>query len=87
MSVSKVLVPSSRTAPSGSVAFGEGAAAVVNSFRRLRVGLAQHRAERARARAAARDRAAVIALARRYQSSQPSFAKDLYAAANSQDRE
>lgn len=82
MSVSKVLVPASRAVPAGSLAFGAGAAGVVNAFRRLLDGFAAHRAERARARDRARDRNAVIAMARRHESMQPSFAQDLYAAAN-----
>ena len=81
MSVSKVLVPPVRTAPFGAETLGHSAGAAFNAARRLIEGMAAHRAAAAAKRREARDRAALIALARSYQGSQPSFAKDLYAAA------
>lgn len=81
MSVSKVLVPPVRTTTVGAETLGHAAGAAFNAARRLVEGVAAHRGLAVARRKEARDRAALIALARTYQGSQPSFAKDLYAAA------
>jgi len=89
MSVQKinVLVPPLRPVPPGAAWAAEAIAWVFGTDPRrpsLQHWLAAARARRLADRAdrrAARDRQDVIALARRYESSQPEFAKDLFAAA------
>jgi len=83
-----VLVPASRSEPRGAILAGVVFDALLGAEARLRTRLAAwraaSRARRARACAArddARARAKLIALAHHYESSQPEFAKDLFAAA------
>ena len=83
-----VLVPPLRPEPRGAVLVGAAVDLLLAAEVRLRVWLVARleirRARRARVRAVhrdARDRAELIALAQRYESSQPEFAKDLFAAA------
>ena len=91
MSVQKVsvLVPPLRPVPRGALWVGDGVAWLADGAGRIRsavaAGLTAIRARRAAARAARRtacERAELIALASRYEGSQPEFAKDLFAAAN-----
>jgi hypothetical protein len=97
MSMQKVsvMVPPLRPVPPGAVWVGQLAAWLVGAGdARVRSGLpVWFEAVRARievgraARSEARGRADLIALARRYQATQPEFAKDLFAAAsNDRDR-
>ena len=90
MSMQKVsvLVPPMRQMPRGAVLVGFVVDAVLGAERRLRKSVeawrAAARSRRAIARVArrdARDRAQLTALAHRFESSQPEFAKDLFAAA------
>ena len=90
MSVQKinVLVPPLRPVPPGAAWAAEAIAWVFGTDPRrpslqhwLAAARVRRLADRA-ARRAARDRQDLIALARRYESSQPEFAKDLFAAAN-----
>jgi hypothetical protein len=93
MSVQKVntLIPALQHAPRGalwaadviaSLYFGTGrVVAAVSAF--LKATDASVVAARA-ARRAARDRDELMTLARRYQATQPEFAKDLFAAANNE---
>ena len=82
-----VLVPPLRGVPPGAAWAAQAVAWVFGTDPRrpsLQHWLAAARVRRLADRAdrrAARDRQDVIALARRYESSQPEFAKDLYAAA------
>jgi hypothetical protein len=94
MSMQKILVmvPPRRAVPRGAVWFG-AAAGLFAGHARVRSGMAAWleaaRAKREVDRAArrhARQRSELIALARRYQATQPEFAKDLFAAA-SNDRD
>jgi len=83
-----VLVPPLRGVPPGAAWAAQAVAWVFGTDPRrpsLQHWLAAARVRRLADRAdrrAARDRQDVIALARRYESSQPEFAKDLFAAAN-----
>jgi hypothetical protein len=84
-----VMVPPLRTVPRGAVWFGDAVSWLYGGGPRVRTGLSTWietvSARVAVARAAHRtasSRAALIALATRYQSTQPEFAKDLFAAAN-----
>jgi len=95
MSMQKVsvMVPPLRPAPRGAVWFGNAVAWLFGRDPRVRSGFpARFKAVRARievgraARLEARSRAELLALAARYQSSQPEFAKDLFAAANNDRR-
>ena len=90
MSMQKVsvLVPGLTPEPRGAVLAGAVVDAFLGAEARLRAWLAAwhalRRVRRASARAGrrdARDRAALVALAHRFESSQPEFAKDLFAAA------
>ncbi len=88
MSVQNVLVPPLRPEPRGAGWLGNVVSWLLSGDERVRVGVpAWLEAMRARsavgraARREARSRSEVMALARRYASSQPEFAKDLYAAA------
>jgi uncharacterized protein YjiS (DUF1127 family) len=83
-----VLVPPSRPVPAGAVLAAAGAIALLRSAARLASAMAGWvNAMRARGalkrvdRRAARDRDEVLAMARRYSTSQPELAKDLLAAA------
>ena len=83
-----VMVPPLRTAPPGAVWLGNAVSWLFGGDARVRSGFpAWLEAVRARvelgraARSEARSRGELLALAARYQSSQPEFAKDLYAAA------
>ena len=91
MSMQKVsvLVPPLRSVPRGAVWFGDAVVVAVRRRARIRRGFpAWLEAVRARiavgraARFEARGRAELIAHGARYQSTQPEFAKDLFAAAN-----
>jgi hypothetical protein len=91
MSMQKVsvMVPPLRAVPRGAVWFGDAVSWLFGGDPRVRSGFpAWIEAVRARievgraARHDARGRAELIALATRYQSTQPEFAKDLFAAAN-----
>jgi hypothetical protein len=91
MSMQKVsvLLPPLRQAPRGALWVGHAVGWLVGGDARLRQTLPLwFEAVRARiaidraARRQARDRAELIALASRYQATQPEFAKDLFAAAN-----
>ncbi len=95
MSMQKVsvMVPPLRAVPRGAVWVADTVALLLGvdailraaafaSARSIRTRLAAER----RARRLARDRAELLALATRYQGTQPEFAKDLFAAANN-DRE
>jgi hypothetical protein len=93
MSVQKVsvMVPPLRAVPRGAVWAGDVASWLFGGDARVRSGLpAWFEAVRAKlavdraARRDARSRADLFAMARRYQSSQPEFAKDLFAAANNE---
>ena len=95
MSVQKisVLVPPLRAVPPGAAWIATAVSWLFAGDARLASGAAASlealRARRAIDRAArhdARSRADVMALARRYESTQPGFAKDLYAAALSDRR-
>ncbi len=84
-----VMVPPLRTVPRGAVWFGDAVSWLSGGGPRVRTGLpawiAAVGARIAFARAARREaagRAELIALATRYQSTQPEFAKDLFAAAS-----
>jgi hypothetical protein len=84
-----VMVPPLRTVPRGVVWFGDAVSSLFGGAPRVRTALlAWIEAVGARiafARAARREaagRAELIALATRYQSTQPEFAKDLFAAAS-----
>jgi hypothetical protein len=87
MSMQKVLVsiPSLRPAPRGAVWIGQ-AVSWLREFHEEVQALISATAEAARQRAAedreARSRADLIEMARRYQGTQPEFAKDLFAAAS-----
>ena len=91
MSVQKisVLVPPLRVVPPAAAWAANAVAWLFGGDPRHPTGLpawfaaarSRHLAERA-ARKDARDRMALIALAQHYESSQPEFAKDLYAAAH-----
>jgi hypothetical protein len=88
-----VMVPPLRPTPRGAVWFGDAVSWLFGGDTRVRSGFpAWFEAVRARievgraARLEARSRVELLALAARYQSSQPEFAKDLFAAAN-QDRD
>ena len=88
MSVQNVLVPPLRPVPRAAAWLGNAASWLFSGDERVLVGvpawLDAMQAKSAVLRAARRDarsRAEVMALARRYASSQPEFAKDLYAAA------
>ena len=90
MSVQKVsvLVPSLRPVPPAAAWFAGAVSWLFGGDARIRTGLpAWFEAIQARlavdraARAEARSRAGLMALAHRYESTQPEFAKDLYAAA------
>jgi hypothetical protein len=83
-----VLLPPLPPEPRGAVLAAAVAGALLDAAVRLRAGWATwreaSRARRAGARTArrdARERARLIALAHHYESSQPEFAKDLFAAA------
>ncbi len=91
MSMQKVsvMVPPLRAVPRGAVWFGDAVSWLFGGDPRVRTGFpAWLEAVAARievgraARFEARSRAELIALATRYQSTQPEFAKDLFAAAN-----
>jgi len=91
MSMQKVIVmvPPLRPEPPGAVWAGQAVAWLFGGDARLRTGLpAWWEAIRARlavdraSRREARSRANLLALACRYQATQPEFAKDLFAAAN-----
>jgi hypothetical protein len=91
MSMQKVpvMVPPLRPVPRGAVRFGDAVSWLFGGDARVSSGFpAWFEAVRARievgraARSEARSRAELLALATRYQSSQPEFAKDLFAAAN-----
>jgi hypothetical protein len=84
-----VMVPPLRAVPRGAVWFGNAVSWLFGGDAHVRSGLpAWFEAVRAKLevdRAARRDtraRAELIALATRYQGTQPEFAKDLFAAAN-----
>jgi surfactin synthase thioesterase subunit len=87
MSMQKVLVsvPSLRPAPRGAVWVGQAASWLQEFHDEVRALIAAT-AEASRKRAAedreARSRAELIEMARRYQGTQPEFAKDLFAAAS-----
>lgn len=88
-----ILVSPQRLAPPGALWLAHAAAGLFGSDRHAGYGLfAWVRSVRAKAaversaRREARDRGELMALARRYQSTQPSFAKDLIAAASSERR-
>ena len=92
MSVQKVnvLVPPLRAVPPAAAWIGSVVSGLFGGDDRIRTGfpawLEAVRAKRAIERAArqdARSRMELMALARRYESTQPEFAKDLYAAARS----
>jgi hypothetical protein len=91
MSMQKVsvMVPPLRQVPPGAVWLANGVSWLFGGDARVRTGLsAWSEAVRARvavdraARRDARNRAELVALATRYQATQPEFAKDLFAAAN-----
>jgi len=82
-------VPPLRPVPPGAAPAAAVVVALLEAIDRLRSALAADfeamRARRALLRAARREvrgRADLLAMARRYASSQPEFAKDLFAAAN-----
>jgi hypothetical protein len=84
-----VMVPPLRTAPPGAVWLANAVSWLFDGGARVRSRFpAWLEAVRARieagraARTEARSRVELLALAARYQSSQPEFAKDLFAAAN-----
>ena len=89
-----VMVPPLRPVPPGALWIGQAVSSLVGGEAAVRSGLRLWldavRARRAVDRAArreARNRAQLIALACRYQATQPEFAKDLFAAAsNDRDR-
>jgi hypothetical protein len=89
MSMQKILVmvPPRRVVPRGAVWFGAAVAWLFAGHARVRSAVAAWleaaRAKRAVDRAA-RHRSELIALARRYQATQPEFAKDLFAAASNE---
>ena len=91
MSIQKVsvMVPPLRPVPRGALWVGQAVSWLVGGDARIRSGfpvwLEAVRAKLAidrRARREARSRSDLIALACRYQATQPEFAKDLFAAAN-----
>jgi len=91
MSMQKVsvMVPPVRPVPRGALWLGDAVSWLFGGDARVRSGFpAWIEAVRARldvaraARAEARSRVELIALATRYQATQPEFAKDLFAAAN-----
>ena len=91
MFVQKVNVPPLRPPPQRAVDLGAAAAllfrVVQAGARALASAIARQRAAQAARRAAmhdAEERSAVLAMARRYASTQPEFAKDLVAAATSE---
>ncbi len=91
MSMQKVsvMVPPLHAAPRGALWVGHAASWLFGADARVRVGVpawleavfARLAVDRA-ARRDARSREELIALARRYQATQPEFAKDLFAAAS-----
>jgi hypothetical protein len=84
MSMQKVsvMVPPLRTVPRGAVWFGDAVSWLFGGDPRVRKGFSAWIAVARAARQEASSRAALIALATRYQATQPEFAKDLFAAAN-----
>ena len=87
MSMQKVLVsvPSLRQAPRGALWVGQIVSwlqSLGDEVRAVVATTAEAARKRAVAEREARDRAELIALARRYQGTQPEFAKDLFAAAS-----
>lgn len=95
MSMQKVsvMVPTLRPVPRGAVWAGDAVSWLFGGDARLRSGAAAwFEAVHARlavnraARREARGREELLALARRYQSTQPEFAKDLFAAAGNDRR-
>jgi hypothetical protein len=77
----QIQTPLRRPVPTGAMLVGQAIAELALALRRTWRRSQERRAAAAAQRLAGLDRQEVLALARRYQYSQPSFAKDLYAAA------
>ena len=94
MSVQKVsvMVPSLRSAPPGALVLADAVSWLFGGNSQIRTGLpgwiaavrGRFESGQRAARQRARSREGLLALARRYEATQPEFAKDLFAAASNE---